>query len=148
MSKAEQAKAFMLEHRLNCSQSVVSVFCEDYKLDRNVGIKICMGFGGGMARTGRTCGAVTGVYMVIGLSQHVNENNPRESIERTYKLIHEFNRRFKELRGALDCKDLIKYDLGNSEQYVLARDHHVFTRACPDIVRDAAEILESILTTY
>ena len=60
-----------------------------------------MGFGGGMARAGKTCGAVTGAYMVLGLSQRINENNSRESIERTYKLIHDFNREFKAMHGSL-----------------------------------------------
>ena len=77
----------MVEHRMNCAQSVLSVFCQEFKLDRNQALRIAMGFGGGMGRTGKTCGAVTGAYMVLGLSQRLNENNARESIERTYKLV-------------------------------------------------------------
>ena len=91
----------MLEHHLNCAQSLVSTYCEDFGLDRNQGLKVAMGFGGGMARTGKTCGAVTGAYIILGLSQRVNENNPRESIERTYRLIHDFNRQFLTLHGSL-----------------------------------------------
>src|SRR5271157_354264 len=94
MNKSEQAKVVMLEHRLNCAQSIVSVYCEEFGLDRNLGLKMAMGFGGGMARSGNICGAVTGAYMILGLSQRINENNARESIERTYKLMREFNREF------------------------------------------------------
>ena len=72
----------MLEHHLNCAQSLVSMYCEDFGLDRNLGLKVAMGFGSGMARTGNTCGAVTGAYMILGLSQRINENNPAESIDK------------------------------------------------------------------
>jgi hypothetical protein len=54
MNKSDQAKAVMLEHHLNCAQSVVSTYCEEFGLDRNLGLKMAMGFGGGMARTRKT----------------------------------------------------------------------------------------------
>jgi C_GCAxxG_C_C family probable redox protein len=147
MNKSEQARAVMLEHHLNCAQSVVSTYCGEFGLDRNLGLKMAMGFGGGMARTGKTCGAVTGVYMLLGLSQRINENNARESIERTYKLMRDFNREFTALRCSLNCKDLLKLDLAVPEQRAEAQDKHLFVTVCPDIVRDAAKIMESLLPT-
>jgi len=60
---------------LNCAQSVVSTYCEEFGLDRNLGLKAAMD-SGWMARTGKTCGAVTGVYMILGLSQRINEIMP------------------------------------------------------------------------
>ena len=147
-TKSQQARALMLEHHLNCAQSLVSTYCEDFGLDRNLALKAAMGFGGGMARTGQTCGAVTGAYIIVGLSQRVNENNPRESIERTYKLINEFNREFQALHGSLLCKQLIKYDLSVPEQLAEAREKRIFSITCPALVGDAAVILEKILATY
>ena len=138
----------MLEHRLNCAQSIVSVYCEEFGLDRNLGLKVAMGFGGGMARTGKTCGAVTGAYMVLGLSQRINENNPRESIERTYKLIHDFNREFLAIHGSLLCKALLNYNLASPTQLAEVREKHITATTCPELVRDAAKILESMLATY
>ena len=137
----------MLEHRLNCSQSVLSVFCEEFGLDRNLALKVAMGFGGGMGRTGNTCGAVTGAYMVLGLSQRINENNPRESIERTYKLVQEFNQEFEKLHSSIICKELIKYDLNSSEELVEARNKGVFSTVCPNLVSDTVKILETMLAT-
>ncbi|MCX6003438.1 MAG: C-GCAxxG-C-C family protein, partial [Chloroflexi bacterium] len=58
----------MVEHHVNCAQSVLSVFCEELRLDRNLALRIAMGFGVGMRRTGKTCGSVIGAYMVLGLS--------------------------------------------------------------------------------
>jgi C_GCAxxG_C_C family probable redox protein len=148
MNKSENAKNIMLEHRLNCAQSIVSVYCEEFGLDRNLGLKMAMGFGGGMARSGNICGAVTGAYMILGLSQRVNENNARESIERTYKLMQHFNSVFKAQHGSLKCKELIKYDLSVPEQHAEARDKRIFITVCPDLVQDAGKILELVLATY
>jgi C_GCAxxG_C_C family probable redox protein len=148
MNKSEQARAVMLEHRLNCAQSIVSVYCEEFGLERNLGLKMAMGFGSGMARGGNTCGAITGAYMILGLSQRINENNARESIDKTYKLIQQFNSAFKAQHGTLLCKELIKYDLSIPEQHAEARDKRIFITVCPDLVRDAGKILESLLVTY
>ena len=138
----------MLEHRLNCAQSIVSVYCEEFGLDRNLGLKMAMGFGSGMARSGNICGAITGAYMILGLSQRINENNARESIDRTYKLIQQFDAAFKAQHGTLLCKELIKYDLSIPEQHAEARDKRIFITVCPDLVQDAGKILESLLVTY
>ena len=148
MDKSEQAKAAILDHRLNCAQSMVSTYCEEFGLERYLGLKLAMGFGAGMARNGKTCGAVTGAYMVLGLSQRINENNARESIDRTYRLINEFNRQFKAQHGSLECKELIRCSLATPEERAAAYDKSIFKDVCPNLVRDAAKILESILATY
>ena len=133
---------------MNCSQSVLSVFCSEFGLERNPALRLAMGFGGGMGRTGKTCGAVTGAYMVLGLSQRLNVNNPRESIEKTYKSVHEFNRKFQALRGSLICKELIGYDLNTPEGLIEARNRNIFSTVCPNIVSDSVKILEAMLSAY
>jgi C_GCAxxG_C_C family probable redox protein len=147
MNKSEKAANLMREHRLNCAQSVLGVFAKEYGLDRNLALKVAMGFGGGMGRTGMTCGAVTGAYMVLGLSQRINENNPRESIERAYKMVQEFNRQFEKMHGSILCKELINYDLNSPEELTEAREKGVFSTVCPNLVSDATVILESMLVT-
>ena len=66
----------MKEHRINCAQTVITTFCEELGLDRAIALQVANGFGGGMGRTGRTCGAVTGAYMVLGLSQDIPAEKP------------------------------------------------------------------------
>jgi C_GCAxxG_C_C family probable redox protein len=145
VSKPEDAAKLMLEHRMNCAQSVLAVFCSEYGVERNPALRLAMGFGGGMGRTGKTCGAVTGAYMVLGLSQRLNANNPRESIEMTYKSVQEFNRRFQALRGSLVCNELIGYDLNSAEGLIEARNKNIFSTVCPNIVSDSVKILGTML---
>ncbi len=135
----------MASQRTNCAQAVLSVFSEDLGLKREVALALAQGFGGGMARLGHTCGAVTGAYMVLGLSQKVTANSPREALELTYGLMREFNRSFETLHGSLVCRELIGYDLSTLEGLAEARGKGVFTSVCPRFVRDAVQILEMLL---
>src|SRR5512136_1921763 len=131
MDRVSIAHSLMAEHRTNCSQAILSTYCEEFGLERNLALRLAQGFGGGMARTGRTCGAVTGAYMVLGLSQKTAVDNPRKSLDTTYELLLEFDRRFKAIHGSVICRDLIGYDLSTPEGLTEAREKKVFTSVCP-----------------
>ncbi|MDD2550794.1 MAG: C-GCAxxG-C-C family protein, partial [Bacteroidales bacterium] len=51
----------------NCSQAVLAAFSEECGISRETALKIACPFGGGIGGYGRTCGALTGGLMVIGL---------------------------------------------------------------------------------
>ncbi len=51
----------------NCAQSVVAAFCEDFGVDKKTALMMSEGFGGGMGRMRLTCGAVTGMFFIVGL---------------------------------------------------------------------------------
>lgn len=51
----------------NCSQSVFAAFCDETGLDTETALKIASSFGGGMGRLREVCGAVTGMFMVVGM---------------------------------------------------------------------------------
>jgi C_GCAxxG_C_C family probable redox protein len=53
----------------SCSQAVFSALAEPWNISPDVSLRIAAGFGGGLARTARTCGCVTGAVMAIGLAQ-------------------------------------------------------------------------------
>jgi C_GCAxxG_C_C family probable redox protein len=147
MDRAAEAYAAMAVGRMNCSQAVLSSFCDEFGLESNLALKLAQGFGGGMGRAGKTCGAVTTAYMVLGLSQVKSSENPRENIEKTYALVQEFNRKFEALHGSVTCKELIGYDLGTPEGLAEARDREVFISVCPEFVSDSVKILETLLKT-
>jgi C_GCAxxG_C_C family probable redox protein len=145
MDKVSAAYALMAERRTNCAQAILSTFSEQFGLERSLALRLAQGFGAGMGQKGNICGAVTGAYMVLGLSQRMFSDNPRESLDATYELIREFDRRFKEVRGSVICRELIGYDLSTPEGLAEAREKKVFTSVCPGLVGDSATILETML---
>lgn len=124
---------------------MLSSFGEEYGLDRELALKVAGAFGGGMARMGEQCGAVTGAFMVIGLKYGKTKAGDDGAREKTYALVGEFVKRFKSRHGSIVCRELLGYDLSNVEERAVARKKGLFTTLCPQFVRDAGEILEHIL---
>ena len=141
MTRSEKAQANMVESKMNCAQSVITAFCEDLGLDQATALKLARGFGGGMGRTGKTCGAVSGAYMVLGLRE---QKAAREGVESAYARIQEFNRKFVEKHGSTECTALLGCDLSTPGGLAKARGDGLFTKVCPNLVRDAVELLERI----
>jgi C_GCAxxG_C_C family probable redox protein len=144
MDKMKKAADFMAERKGNCAQSVFRVFSEEYGLDKKMALSIAQGFGGGMHING-ACGAVTGALMVLGLASKAYQEDPKAIMDKVRALTAEFVRRFKELHGAVNCTELIGYDLSNPAQAKEAREGNVFTTKCPMFVNDAVKILETLL---
>ncbi len=145
MDKAKKAYDIMYNRQMNCSQSVLNAFSEDYGLDKKLALQIAQGFGGGMGHTGQTCGAVSGAYMALGLSQKITTDNAREKIDGTYALMEKFNKEFKQLHGSLNCTGLLGYDLSKPEEATKAREEGLFASKCPVFVSDAVKIVEKLL---
>ncbi|MBQ9485696.1 MAG: C_GCAxxG_C_C family protein [Clostridia bacterium] len=63
--KGELAKNYFLQG-FNCCQAVVLAFKDELGLDEETIKKLSIGFGGGLARQRLTCGAVSGMTLVLG----------------------------------------------------------------------------------
>jgi C_GCAxxG_C_C family probable redox protein len=144
LSKAKEADK-QFEKGYSCAPSVLSTYSEQFGLGKELALKIACGFGGGIGRTGRTCGAVTGAVMVIGLKHgqaNVDDEEPRQA---THKLVKEFIDKFTALHGSVECRELIGYDLSNPAEFELARESSIVEEKCRGFVYDAACMLEDIL---
>jgi len=144
MEKVDRAVSSFKEG-FNCSQSVLSTYSKLFGLNHEVALKIAQAFGGGMARMGQTCGAVTGAFMVIGLKHGKVKAEDDEAKEKSYEIVREFVKRFKSLHGSIMCKDLLGYDLDNPEEREQAEEKQVCETRCPEFVQNAVEILEKLL---
>jgi len=144
MSRIEEALSRFKED-FNCSQSIFSTYAPHYGLDRDKALKISTGFGGGMAGSGRTCGAVTGAYMVIGLKNGMGVSKDTEAKEKTYHLIREFSNQFQENIGSLICKEILGCNINTPEGKDHFNQNELFEKKCLQCVKNAAEILEEML---
>jgi len=126
----------------NCAQAVLSAYCEEFGVDKDTALRISCGFGGGMGRLQETCGAVSGAYMLIGLKYGQTAENDKAAKEKTYALLREFSKRFEERNGTTNCREILGVDLINGDKQTASERVRAM---CPKMVRDAAEIVESIL---
>ena len=80
--------------------------------------------------------------MLIGLKHGKVEQGDNLSKEKTYELIQEFSNRFKARNKYIRCPELLGVDLIEGDKHIVAERVKV---VCPQMVHDAAEIIEEIL---
>jgi len=144
MSRSQSAAATFKEG-FSCSQAVLSAFADLFGLDRQKALKLSQPFGGGIARLGLTCGAVTGAFLVIGLKYGRTRPEDEEAKEKTYALVRDFIREFKAHHSSIVCRELIGVDLDTAEGHQEAVKRGLFDNLCSKYVQDAVEILERLL---
>lgn len=127
-----------------CSQAVLSQYSELFDLDQTSALKIASGFGAGM-QMGKTCGAVTGAYMVLGLKFGTEESALSDGRKDVYNAVVEFTRKFEERNGTTDCRDLLGCDISTAAGSQFAKEQKLFTTVCPRFVKDVSELLDAII---
>ena len=130
------------KQNFSCSQAVFSAFASQFGIPDETALKLASPFGGGIARQGHVCGAVTGALMVIGLKHGATTPTGKEE---TYKVVLEFLHRFQEKHGSVLCRELIDCDMSTPEGWQIAKDKNVFAEICLNLVRDAVEITQPLI---
>ena len=144
MSKADDAVA-LFQQGFSCSQAVLSVFAQDFGLDRDLALRISQGFGAGIAYTDDLCGAVSGAIMVIGLRYGRITLEDKTAKEKTYAVVDDFLKQFEQRDGSVRCTGLLGYNLSDPQQVAQAKKNKVVMARCPAHVRDAVEIVEKLI---
>ena len=144
MNKKEKASS-LFTSGLNCSQSVLSTFGPALGLPEDMCKKIGRPFGAGMGYMQKTCGAVTGAYMVMGLVHGEFDPGDEKSKEKLFTIMKIFNEKFMARHRSLSCRDLLDCDITTQQGLEKARKENIFHTKCPVYVESAAEILEEIL---
>jgi len=145
-SHPEMAEAKFMDG-YNCAQSVLFSFCDELRLDADCALRISCGFGGGIGRQGEVCGAVTGGIMVLGLKFGRGKNDERSITDLTYSKIREFMNRFSAKHGSCLCRELLSgSDLTTEDGQSYFKNNECFNLICRPCVRDAAAIVEDMIT--
>lgn len=146
MTRAEIARNLFKEGYA-CSQAVSMAFSDVVNLKKEVLEKISLPFGGGLGRLRLTCGAVSGMAMIIGLI-FTDLSNIKETKINVYEITREVVARFEKQNGSIICKDLLEGS--NLKVEVAGKPEERTTeyyqkRPCDEIVYNAANILEEYL---
>ena len=146
MGKVEEMAVSTFREGFNCAQAVLTAFSGRFGLSREQALRLSAGFNGGMGRMGLTCGAVTGAFMALGLKAGATRADDSQAKLKTQELVRTFSKRFCERHRALSCRELIGNDISTAEGFEQAKKAGVFTDLCPRFVRDAAEIVEELIS--
>ena len=132
----------LFENGYNCSQSVVLAFKDLINVDEKELLKLSLPLGGGLGRLRLTCGAASGLAVVLGL---LLDSSDKDYV---YTTTRELLKKFEEVNGSLICKELLEQDKvivqigGKPEERT---KEYYDNRPCSLIVYNAAKILEDYL---
>jgi len=138
MSKKDQAiKKFYTSS--NCAQAVLTSFSDELQMDEKFLNQIASGFGSGMGKLQKTCGAITGGVMLIGLKKEELDK------DQVYELVQTFESKFKEIHKATECRQLLNCDLNTDEGQIHFYENDLKDSVCANCVKNAIDILENLI---
>ena len=130
----------------NCAQSIVGAFSKEMGLTTEQALKLSSPFGAGMGKLRHVCGAVSGMFMVLGMIEGYDCPDANKEKEELYMKVQNLANSFKERNETIICSELLqglKVDGGHKPQE--RNEEYYKIRPCARFVGDAAEILEKHL---
>lgn len=146
MTRADHAEK-MFRDGYNCAQSVVGSFLDKIDLNEELALKIASPFGGGMGRLREVCGAVSGMWIVLGNVEGYFDKDDRKKKAEVYKTVQTLAKKFEAITGSIVCRNLLNSkDAKDTSPIPSERTEDYYKkRSCVDLVRLATNILEDYL---
>ncbi|MDW7650421.1 MAG: C-GCAxxG-C-C family protein, partial [Bacillota bacterium] len=100
----------------NCAEAIFRGYLDILPNDLGPeAARLASALGGGLGRSGCSCGALTGSELILGML--IGRDNPSEDLNRVYQLSGEFHDRFKEKFGSTCCRVLNKNDYHSQDHF-------------------------------
>ena len=134
MERSQRAEN-LFRRGYNCAQSVLLAFADVAGVPADILESVSSTFGGGMGRLGEVCGAVSAMFMLLGLVRKVDTTD-RAAKAALYAEERELAGKFRERAGSIICRELltsgVKEDIGDKPR-------------CLYLVGLAASLIEELL---
>lgn len=145
MIDIEQHKAKALGYfrqGYNCSQAVFMAYAANYGISHESAAALATSFGGGMGRLREVCGAVSGMFLILGLEYPYTNIKDKATKNANYKVVQKTAAEFKSKMGSIICADLLKQKREPESHISAERTAEYYaSRPCEHCVVMAAEIV-------
>lgn len=144
MSKHSEQAVSLFKEGYNCSQSVLGAFCDETGLSFELSMKLASSFGGGMGRLREVCGAVSGMFLVIGAKYGYTSPQDMTGKAEHYKLVQSLAQEFESENGSIICRELLGLSIPKADEPTpeARTEGYYRKRPCAQMVECAAEILD------
>lgn len=119
--------------------------CQAFGIESDCVPRIATGLGGGIGKGGEVCGALTGGAMLIGLLRGREDASDLGAKDEAYAITAEFVHSFKEVNGALRCRDLLQLDIAEAGGMTSYRERNLKDNVCTVAVSNALRILVDLI---
>ena len=128
----------------NCAQAVAVAFCEELGLTESQAAKMVSAFGGGMGRMREVCGAVSGMFFVLGSLYGYDQSGDDHVKKELYGRVQALAAEFRSENGSIICRELLDNPPADPNPTPRTADFYT-QRPCARMVLSAARIMEEFL---
>lgn len=124
----------------NCAQAVFLTFAEELGMEKDVALKLASSFGGGMGGLREVCGAVSGMFMAVGLAAGYTGKKVPEEKKAHYERLQRMAKAFEEENGSIICRELLGLNPGETPMPSARTKEYYQKRPCGELCGIAAKI--------
>lgn len=145
MKEIEKKVIHSFYNGMNCAQSILTAYADQLNFDSSFALSVSSGFGGGMGKLQKTCGAVTGSFMALGIYNSQKHVENIEARTATNEMIQKFTVDFEAMHGSLDCKALLDCDFTTDEGDKQFKDMDLKKNICSKCLADSVKLIEALI---
>ena len=128
----------------NCAQAVAVAFCDVTGMDDSAAAKLASTFGGGMGRLREVCGAVSGMFMVLGCLYGYDTSDDDKKKMETYSRVQALAAQFREKNGSIICREILQNPPSDPHPSPRTAEYYA-KRPCVRMVMTAAELMDAFI---
>ena len=141
-------KAFELfKSGYNCAQAVAVAFCDLTGLTEKQAARMASSFGGGIGRMREVCGAVSGMFMVLGLLYGYDDPKADTEKKQLYTDVQALAEEFKKDAGSIICRDILKNPPADPNPSPRTAEYYAL-RPCERMVYNAARLMDAFIAAH
>ena len=131
----------------NCAQAVAVAFCDVTGMDQKLAAKMVAPFGGGMGRMREVCGAVSGMFMVLGTLYGYDNSDAESTKKELYKQVQALAEQFRAENGSIICREILKNSPSDPNPSPRTAEYYA-KRPCARMVMTAAKIMDEFIAEH
>jgi len=131
----------------NCAQAVAVAFTDVTGMDKKEAARLAAPFGGGMGRMREVCGAVSGMFMVLGALYGYDNSDADAKKKETYRQVQELAAKFREENGSIICREILKNPPSDPNPSPRTAEYYA-KRPCARMVMTAARLMDAFIAEH
>ena len=131
----------------NCAQAVAVAFCDVTGLDEKQTVKMVSAYGGGMGRLREVCGAVSGMFFVLGCLYGYDNSDADETKKELYTRVQGLAAGFREQCGSIICRELLDNPPSDPNPSPRTAEYYK-ERPCTLMVKTAADLMDEFIAAH
>lgn len=141
-------KAFdLFKSGYNCAQAVAVAFCDATGFTEIQAARMASAFGGGMGRMREVCGAVSGMFMVLGLLYGYEDPKDDATKKELYTQVQALAEDFKKDAGSIICREILKNPPSDPNPSPRTAQYYAM-RPCERMVYNAARLMDDFMAAH